>query len=32
MMDIVFLGTLAAFGIVSWGFVVLCEKLSGGGR
>jgi hypothetical protein len=32
MSDIFFLALLAAFAALSWGFVVLCEKLAGGGR
>jgi hypothetical protein len=32
MMDIFFLAMLGAFGGLSWGFIVLCEKLAGGRR
>lgn len=32
MMDILFLTMLVVFCALSWGFVFLCEKLTGGGR
>lgn len=32
MMDIYFLAITAAFGVFTWGLVVLCHKVAGGDR
>lgn len=32
MMDLVYLAVVAVFGALTWGLLVLCERLARGGR
>lgn len=32
MLDVLYLAGIAGFSALSWGFVVLCDRLMGGGR
>lgn len=32
MLDVLFLAGIAVFSALSWGLIVLCERLAGGGR